>query len=229
MAKRLGRYGVNRLEEWRKRRGLSRAALATMVGTRGGQIQKLELGERRLTLEWMQRLAGALSVDASDLLPAANVSKHTAMLEAPRTVEVEQETPIIYLDGVAYAAVRTEPDPLSTAPIPPRKIYALEYLRRITRSPIEMLVALRAHGDAMAPTILDSALLLVDRAAALGRAGIYAFRSGDEIEVRRVSMNPATQRLDLVADNPAYPAARDVDAASLNVIGRVLIISQLIA
>ena len=60
----------NRLKEFRDLAGLSMQALAERVGTTAPQINKLEKGERRLTLDWMTRLAAALGIEAKDLLPA---------------------------------------------------------------------------------------------------------------------------------------------------------------
>lgn len=64
----------NRIGVLRRERGLSLADLAKAAGTTKAQIQKLERGDRRLSLEWMERLAGALKVKPSDLLPAGSVS-----------------------------------------------------------------------------------------------------------------------------------------------------------
>lgn len=64
----------NRIGVLRRERGLSLAALAKAAGTTKAQIQKLERGDRRLSLEWMERLAGALQVKPSDLLPESAVS-----------------------------------------------------------------------------------------------------------------------------------------------------------
>lgn len=64
----------NRIGVLRRERGLSLADLAKAAGTTKAQIQKLERGDRRLSLEWMERLAGALQVKASDLLPESAVA-----------------------------------------------------------------------------------------------------------------------------------------------------------
>jgi transcriptional regulator with XRE-family HTH domain len=66
-----GRKGrmQNRISILRTQRGLSLSALAELVGTTKAQIQKLERGDRRLSLVWMQRIARALNVKVSDLLP----------------------------------------------------------------------------------------------------------------------------------------------------------------
>jgi transcriptional regulator with XRE-family HTH domain len=64
----------NRIGVLRRERGLSLAALAKAAGTTKAQIQKLERGDRRLSLDWMERLANALQVKPSDLLPESAVS-----------------------------------------------------------------------------------------------------------------------------------------------------------
>jgi phage repressor protein C with HTH and peptisase S24 domain len=59
----------NRIREWRERAGLSMQALAERAGTSAPQINKLEKGERRLTVDWMVRLGRALDLDPKELLP----------------------------------------------------------------------------------------------------------------------------------------------------------------
>jgi transcriptional regulator with XRE-family HTH domain len=61
---------MNRVREWRHRRELSIEELARRSRTTASQISKLERGERRLTVEWMGRLAKALGCRSEDLLPA---------------------------------------------------------------------------------------------------------------------------------------------------------------
>ncbi|MDB5734232.1 MAG: Transcriptional repressor [Alphaproteobacteria bacterium] len=69
----------NRIAILRKERGLTLTALAAAAGTTKAQIQKLERGERRLSLEWMEKLARAMNVKISDLLPGNEITcQHTA-------------------------------------------------------------------------------------------------------------------------------------------------------
>lgn len=58
----------------RQEKGLSLAELAKAAGTTKAQIQKLERGDRRLSLEWMERLARALDIKISELLPPEEVT-----------------------------------------------------------------------------------------------------------------------------------------------------------
>jgi transcriptional regulator with XRE-family HTH domain len=64
----------NRIGILRVEKGLSLTDLARLAGTTKAQIQKLERGDRRLSLQWMSRLARALDVKMSDLLPEDTVS-----------------------------------------------------------------------------------------------------------------------------------------------------------
>ena len=59
----------NRIRELRKRLGLSQAALAERIGSSQPQIDRLEKNGRRLTDDWMRRLAAALECEPADILP----------------------------------------------------------------------------------------------------------------------------------------------------------------
>ena len=59
---------ANRIREFRERARLSMQALADRAGTTASQINKLEKGERRLTVDWMVRLARALEIDPKELV-----------------------------------------------------------------------------------------------------------------------------------------------------------------
>lgn len=64
-----------RLRELREQAGLSRDGLARLAGTSAGQIQKLELEERKLTIQWMARLAPHLNATTADFLPRSPAAK----------------------------------------------------------------------------------------------------------------------------------------------------------
>src|SRR5882724_5823402 len=58
----------NRIRAFRERAGLSMQALAERAGTSAPQINKLEKGDRKLTVDWMIRLGRALGADPKDLM-----------------------------------------------------------------------------------------------------------------------------------------------------------------
>lgn len=60
---------INALRPRRHALGLSLQQVADRVGTSKGQIDKLEKGQRRLTIDWLNRLASALECQPFELLP----------------------------------------------------------------------------------------------------------------------------------------------------------------
>ncbi|MFM8542772.1 MAG: helix-turn-helix transcriptional regulator [Chakrabartia sp.] len=54
------------------------------------------------------------------------------------------------------------------------------------------------------------------------RDGIYVLRFDEALLVKRLALNPATRRISIRSDNPAYPAWEDCDPASIALIGRVI-------
>jgi len=67
----------NRIKEWREARRLTLEQLAELCETSPGQISKLENGKRKLTQDWLTRIARALAVSASDLLPSDHTIGHS--------------------------------------------------------------------------------------------------------------------------------------------------------
>ena|ERR1700761_1079806 len=72
----------NRIAALRHERKLSLAQLAGLVGTTKAQIQKLECGHRRLSVGWMERIARALDIKMSDLLPTEQVACQHSTVES---------------------------------------------------------------------------------------------------------------------------------------------------
>lgn len=58
----------NNIHHYRRKLGYTQDRLAELCNTSTPQIQRLEKGERKLTLEWAERLAGPLGVRPANLL-----------------------------------------------------------------------------------------------------------------------------------------------------------------
>ena len=61
----------NRIRALRKAQDLTLSTLGGRAGLTAGHLQKLEVGDRELTLPVMERIAAALGVSVADLLPPA--------------------------------------------------------------------------------------------------------------------------------------------------------------
>lgn len=103
-----GRYGPNRLEEIRRDREMSMEELAVLVSppTTGSVINKLEKGHRKLTREWMYRLARALRCDWWELdatTPRLNLAREeSAVIELYRGLsEPDRRAAFRVIDAMA--------------------------------------------------------------------------------------------------------------------------------
>ena len=113
---------TNRIRTLRKQNGLSQQELARRIGTSGQQVGNLEAGRRKLTQDWMERLAAGLDCDPADFLvppagaprptrppppknPPGDPSMRTATIER-RTKETQIRV-TVNLDGSGDYAVHT--------------------------------------------------------------------------------------------------------------------------
>ena len=58
----------NNIRKIRRSKNLSQIQLAEMLGTSQSQVQKLEMGDRRLTVDWLSRLAKVFNCQLGDLI-----------------------------------------------------------------------------------------------------------------------------------------------------------------
>lgn len=78
----------NAIKVLRTRKKWSMQRLADAVGTTKSQIYKLEAGDRRLTAEWMTKIASALGCEMSELLvSAAEDSKGLVVVDVVEEVD----------------------------------------------------------------------------------------------------------------------------------------------
>ena len=81
-------------------------------------------------------------------------------------------------------------------------------------------IAMEAFGDAMAPTIRDGDVLIVDTSDQALREAVYVLLSGSAAIVRRIGLRPTGECV-VICDNPRY-ASETVDSASISILGRVV-------
>lgn len=122
----------NQIRIHREKAGLTRPELADRVGTSLSQIVKLERGERRLTQDWMERIAAALGVRSSDLMASQLV---------PVVGRVGAGAQILLVDGDGDAT-------LSEVEAPPGSS--------------DDTVAVEVEGDSMAGQADDGSILYFD-------------------------------------------------------------------
>ncbi|CAO3354088.1 hypothetical protein [Azospirillum melinis] len=155
------------MRELRQAAGLSQEKLAEMAGTSQPQINKLETGQRKLTVDWAVKLAGPLGVEPAVLLgldgPAAATAQTASMRPARpslppllRTAPLPQAqaAPSMPVRAAARGGVDQEMF-LEDGPID--WIARPDYLKN-ARDPYAMYVV----GDSMMPRFRPAQLLHVN-------------------------------------------------------------------
>lgn len=101
----------NRLKELRLNAGLTQKDLAVRSGTSQAQIDRLEKGTRRMTPEWLERLAPTLSCDPLDLLGQQTTlsDQERRMLRLFRPLSDEQKQALIATLKAFQPAQKQEP------------------------------------------------------------------------------------------------------------------------
>jgi len=201
---------TNSIQDLRKQNSLSQQDLAKRIGTTGQQVGHLEAGRRKLTQDWMVRLAAALDCAPADLLgsgtipaapkparktppppglaPSGETAMRTATIER-RTKETEISV-ALNLDGTGEYSVSTGISFLD---------HMLEQLSR--HSLIDLNV--KAKGDLHIDfhhTTEDTGIAIGEAvAAALGnRAGITRYGAA------QIPMDETLTRVTLDVSNRPY-------------------------
>ena len=110
-------FNPETLREIRLRKGMSMAQLARRTGTSPAQIQRLETGKRRLTIDMLLQMCDALDTDIRQLftqtamVPITGiVTTVSEVLPLPPNSEYQTPAPNIVPDPKRLAAVRYEPE-----------------------------------------------------------------------------------------------------------------------
>lgn len=208
------------------------ASLSRMLGRNPTYIQQfIKRGvPRRLREEDRRRLADYLGV-SEEVLGADSGRVNRLQRQAPHEAagsglsEATSDYVLIpRYDVRASAGDGTHPDNevAETA-----LAFQTRWARQISSGGIGALSVIRVEGDSMLPSLADGDHILLDTADCTSlRDGIYVLRVDDALHVKRLSVHPATKRLTIASDNPAYPSWSDCDPEQVKIIGRVVWIGR---
>lgn len=185
----------NFLRQWREARGLTLEQVGSAIGSDKTQISKLEKGDRKLSVQWLERLASFYGVSPGDLLkqpdappPAPNVDLSTAV-DVPRVVSMPLDLPVY---GVAIGG--------------PDGDFSLngEIVDRVRRPPGLMgnskAFAVFVRGESMEPRHYQGDLLYVDP--------VRPARAGDDVLVEMKPARPAEPGAAFIKQLVSYTPVR---------------------
>lgn len=188
----------NWIKPIREKRGFTQTQLGDLIGTSQAQIMRLEKSRRRLTVDWLRKLAAALEVPAADL--HSDSPPPILQPQSEVTTQFRDERP-------SYATPPAQPLPQPNAIAAPRNdlfsagdipIYASaeggDFGMTISYDPIERvpcpapLVGVRGAfgfyvvGDSMAPLFQPGWMVLVHptKPARVGDAVLVVLRNGSQ-------------------------------------------------
>lgn len=111
----------NNIKEMRLGRGLTQNALATRTDTTAATIQRLETGMRKLTVDWIERIASGLDCDPSEIIRRAQTVPIIGYSDVDGTIrwkspaEAPEDAPAPPgIDPRHAAAIAPAPDRLAT-------------------------------------------------------------------------------------------------------------------
>jgi transcriptional regulator with XRE-family HTH domain len=196
--------------------------LAELVGTSAQQISRLEKGERRLTQEWMQRIAAVLpnSPNAGDLIGPGITLGTDGMKRRPRKVEPDhvpdgpKVSPGARLDEIDVQASAgpgmLDPHSLSEVIQPPVMAQwelPATYLRQYTSSPTERIKIIRVIGTSMMPDFQPGERVMVDlEDRTPSPPGVFVVWDGLAVVLKLIEIEPNTDpvRVRIKSKNPDF-------------------------
>lgn len=99
---------MNRIKEIREREGLTQDELAVRMGTTSQQVGRLENGQRKLTVEWMNKLAIALDCYPSDLIENAIIADMINEVEPAEPSGLESVRKALADRGISTYVVKVD-------------------------------------------------------------------------------------------------------------------------
>jgi phage repressor protein C with HTH and peptisase S24 domain len=209
-----------RLRQARKEAKLTQEELARLAGLTQSAIAELESGRSQDTPRILE-LAKAVNKSPEWLRGERHAVKHKGLVPTPAPA-ADGFVPVGRFD-VSFsmgpgALVADHPEPLGYW------LIESQWLNGLTRALPDMIAIVKGAGDSMIPTLMPDDWLVVDRTQTrLTREGIYAIRVGDDVWIKRLSLNLREKTVRVISDNPTTPV-QTVEESDLTVIGRIIAI-----
>lgn len=207
---------LNRISTIRKARGMSQTELAEAIGTTLSTLGKLERGDRRLNMDWLQKISAALDVRPEVLITESSIE------EAAESFEDDDDDVRIQQWDIAYGMGGGTFMDLPVTGEAHR--FSRSWLRQFTQAPADKVFLATGTGDSMTPTIHDADIVLVDTTQREVRMvdRIWAAAYGQTGIIKRLRPMPDGS-VKILSDNPSVTPETAYDG-ELHIVGRVVAI-----
>ncbi|WP_278985038.1 XRE family transcriptional regulator [Sphingobium yanoikuyae] len=207
---------LNRISTIRKARGMSQTELAEAIGTTLSTLGKLERGDRRLNMDWLQKISAALDVRPEVLITESSIE------EAAESFQDDDDDVRIQQWDIAYGMGGGTFMDLPVTGEAHR--FSRSWLRQFTQAPADKVFLATGTGDSMTPTIHDADIVLVDTTQREVRMvdRIWAAAYGQTGIIKRLRPMPDGS-VKILSDNPSVTPETAYDG-ELHIVGRVVAI-----
>lgn len=243
---------ADRLRRFREEKGIgSGAELARLAGVPEATYRAYESGRRPLTPRAARELAVPLGItwqallfgkEASQLEGAVTTAEQASALLGQRVSRKPREpvvrppgalpAEIVSMAGDSWALLPVYDARASAGPgraidqenVLHRIAFREEWVHSVTAAPIDQLAVISVDGDSMEPTLRQGDMVLVDfgQTRPQQKDGIYVIRTDGGLQVKRLQVEVAAQRLTILSDNKQYEPQRNVRPEDVAVVGRVI-------
>lgn len=196
------------------------------MGTSGQQVERLEKGQRNLTVDWIDKAAEALGVTPATLISPLNGDDLQYAGTPASLDDLASEHGFAFLEeldlalGMGATFLDGRAEVLGLVP------FKHDWLRGLHDGPLDRLKVVRGKGDSMQPTIHDGDIVIVDTSHRRidDQDRIWAVAYGDLGMIRRVRVTPRGTWM-LMPDNEVV-RPDEVGDGEVAVIGRVVWIGR---
>jgi len=214
-------FGSN-IAALREQKGLSRSAMADMLGVNPNKIKHIETGYQRADHEFLAKLKAVFSVSVDQLLTgqACGASQNMTNSIAADFIPI----PRFDIEASAGHGSLTSGEEAVGA-----YTFRKSWLDRRNLKQ-ENLAVITVTGDSMEPDLFDGDRIVVDRSqTAIYDGRIYAVHFSDGLFVKRIQRLPGDRVL-LISSNSRYSQIHldhtdlvsDLDGGSFKIVGRVV-------
>lgn len=209
-----------RLAEVISSSGMNLKEFSERVGVNYRTLQHYLAGERKVGVEFLERLSEQMGISASWLLTGIGDQMLT---EGDNPQSASDNFIQIKRHPIEVSAGNGADGDVDADTGTGHYAYNKKWLERRGLKPSALSV-ISVRGDSMEPEINDKDLVLLDHTDTSPKDGhIYVVRYSDDIFVKRIQVLPGDQ-VQLASRNPAYPpiVIQHPEADGVEIIGRVV-------
>jgi phage repressor protein C with HTH and peptisase S24 domain len=174
---------------------------------------------RKLDGDDRRKLAMVLNVSESELMPEGEAPSNIKAIDViPHNDNEFVDIPVYDVSASAGHGLLIDQENIIH-----HVNFRFDWLRSITRAPINQLCVIRVDGDSMLPTLTNDDTVLVDMTQTYPRKdGIYVVRYDGTLMVKRVQIDPVRNIATIISDNVCYQPIHNLVPEEIKIAGRVI-------